>query len=130
MTRKIPEFLTLAEIIEIHQNQIELYGGDEGIRDISLLTSATSMPEATFDGNYLHIDLFEMAAAYAFHICQNHPFVDGNKRVALVSALIFLDLNNIEINDPKGILYNTFMELAKGKKSKDDLAKIFKSLAV
>ena len=89
MTNSI-EFLTLVEIIEIHTNQIHLYGGDDGIRDLSLLSSAIAIPQSTFDGSYLHNDLFDMASAYIFHICQNHPFVDGNKRVALVSGLIFL----------------------------------------
>lgn len=81
------EFLTLADILIIHKNQIELYGGEDGIRDISLLLSALAMPNSTFNGNYLHSDIFHMAAAYIYHICKNHPFIDGNKRVALVAGL-------------------------------------------
>jgi death-on-curing protein len=124
-----PIFLTLAEVIEIHKNQIENYGGQEGIRDISLLTSALAMPQAAFQGQYLHKDLFEMAAAYAYHICQNHPFIDGNKRTALVTALVFLDFNSIRIDDPGGILYKTMMGVASGEIKKDHLTKIFRELS-
>jgi death-on-curing protein len=72
-----PVFLTLGEVIEIHHDQIERYGGDSGIRDLGLLQSAMAMPAAGFGGRYLHADLCEMAAAYLFHITQNYPFVDG-----------------------------------------------------
>jgi len=122
------QFLTLAEIVQIHNNQISLYGGSQGIRDITLLQSALAMPESTFDKSYLHKDLFEMAAAYAFHICQNHPFVDGNKRVALVSALVFLDFNEIEIDDPDEILYKAMMNVASSKINKEKLTNILRSL--
>jgi death-on-curing protein len=129
MKKPHPEFLTLAEVIAIHNNQIENYGGKSGIRDLSLLNSAVAVPQSTFDRKYLHEDLFDMAAAYAYHICQNHPFIDGNKRVALVSALVFLDLNNIDINDPHNILYNAMIDIASGNISKKDLASIFRKLS-
>ena len=122
-------FLTLVEIIEIHKDQIELYGGKDGIRDISLLSSALSIPQSTFDGKFLHKSIFDMAAAYIYHISQNHPFVDGNKRVALVSGLIFLDFNNIEINDPKGMLYIMMIKVASGKGDKKYISGILKRLA-
>src|SRR4030065_1215425 len=99
-------FLTLVEVVEIHSDQIQHYGGSEGIRDMNLLSSAVAMPYASFSGMFLHSDLHEMAAAYAFHICQNHPFVDGNKRTALASALLFLALNGFSLLDPGGRLYN------------------------
>ncbi len=73
-------FLTLDEVIEIHRDMIERYGGSFGIRDEGLLESAVAMPQAGFGEQYLHADVFEMAAAYLFHIVRNHPFVDGNKR--------------------------------------------------
>ena len=123
------EFITLAEVIEIHKNQIGHYGGTLGLRDITLLQSALAMPETTYDGNYLHSDLYQMASAYAFHICQNHPFLDGNKRVALVVALVFLDFNGIEIDDPCEILYDAMMKVASGKMSKEDLGQVFLSLS-
>lgn len=105
-------FLTLAEIAAIHNNQIELYGGKGGIRDVSLLSSAAAVPESSFDGKYIHDDIFEMAAAYAFHICRDHPFIDGNKRTALAAALVFLDFNGVEIEDKKDFLYNAIMNTA------------------
>jgi len=122
-------FLTLSEVIEIHSNQIKLYGGKEGIRDISLLSSAVAMPYATFSGEYLHSDIYEMAAAYAFHICQNHAFIDGNKRTALASSLVFLELNGISIADPEEKLYEALMNIASGKLSKKSFAEILRSLA-
>ena len=91
-----PSFLTLADVIRIHVDQIERYGGLAGIRDLGLLQSALAMPGASYGGEWLHRDLFEMAAAYAFHLSQNHPFVDGNKRTALASALVFLEPNGAQ----------------------------------
>ncbi len=93
---KEPLFLTLAEVIEIHNDQIKRYGGSAAIRNIGLLQSAIAQPPASFSGQWLHGDIFMMAAAYAFHICGNHPFIDGNKRTALASALVFLRLNGID----------------------------------
>ena len=113
----------MAEVLIILQDQIRRYGGRYGVRDLALLSSALAMPSATYEGKYLHNGVFEMAAAYAFHICQNHPFLDGNKRTALAAALVFLDLNGIEIDDPKERLYDLMMEVAKGKKSKGDIAR-------
>jgi len=80
-------------------------------------------------GVYFHADLFTMAAAYAFHICKNHPFIDGNKRTALVCALVFLELNGITLEDPRGILYNAMMDIASGKSDKYRLAAILRRLA-
>ena len=90
-------FLTLDEVLAIHAQQIRDYGGMGGVRDLGGLQSAVAMPEQTFGGTYVHGDCWEMAAAYLFHLCKNHPFVDGNKRVALATALIFLDMNGFEI---------------------------------
>lgn len=122
------EFLTLAEAIEIHSDQLKHYGGSEGIRDINLLSSAVAMPYASFSGDFLHKDIYEMAAAYAFHICQNHPFVDGNKRTALASALVFLAVNGISIEDPKEKLYEAMMKIASGKTKKEEFTEILRKL--
>ena len=120
------QFLTLAEVVDIHKNQIELHGGEPGIRDIKLLSSAISMPGATFNNEFLHRDIFEMAGAYCFHICKNHPFIDGNKRTALVSALVFLDFNNIEYDYPGEVLYNMIMDIISGKAGKDEISRILR----
>lgn len=124
------DFLTLAEVIEIHKDQIERYGGHPGLRDYDLLCSAVAMPEASFGGTYLHTDIFEMAAAYVLHICQNHPFIDGNKRTGLACGLVFLEMNGKTILDDEGILYDNVMAVASGKMEKAEIAKIFRDLYV
>ncbi len=123
-----PLFLTLAEVIEIHADQIHRYGGQAGVRDIGLLESALGQPEASFAGMWLHKDLYEMAGAYAYHLCQNHPFIDGNKRTALASALVFLELNGVSIIDPRGRLKTAMIRIASSKLLKDDFAKLLRKL--
>jgi death-on-curing protein len=124
-----PRFLTLAEVLSILQDQTARYGGEFGVRDRGLISSAIAVPQASFGGRFLHGDVFEMAAAYAFHLCQNHPFVDGNKRVALASALMFLDLNGIQITDPEGTLYPLMMAVARGEKGKSEIAYTLRELS-
>ncbi len=121
-------FLTLSEVLTILRDQIARYGGDFGVRDIGLVSSAIAVPQASFEGKRLHVDLYEMAAAYAFHLCQNHPFVDGNKRVALASALVFLDLNGISIADPDDKLYPLMMSVASGRAQKSQIAAVLREL--
>ncbi|HRX49660.1 MAG TPA: type II toxin-antitoxin system death-on-curing family toxin [Spirochaetota bacterium] len=128
MKKDYIDFLTLAEVVEIHKNQIALYGGEQGIRDYNLLSSAIYIPQSTFDGKYLHGSLFDMAGAYLFHICQNHPFIDGNKRTALVCALVFLDFNGINIDDPDGKLYKLVMKVASGKETKNRISEVLQNL--
>lgn len=125
---KDPTFLTLAEIVEIHADQTERYGGETGLRELGLLESAAAQPEASFAGEWLHKDLYEMAAAYAYHICQNHPFVDGNKRTALASALVFLGMNGVGILDPSGKLESVLLKMAAGKVDKPTFSEILRQL--
>ncbi len=115
-------FLSLAEALEIHQDQIGRYGGAPGTRDLNLLKSALAMPAATFGETFLHTDIYEMAAAYLFHLVQNHPFIDGNKRVGAMAAIIFLALNGVEFNAPPGVLYEFVISLARGEKNKAEVA--------
>ena len=124
-----PRFLTLVEVLAILQDQVTRYGGEFGIRDLGLLSSAIAVPQASFGGHALHSDLFEIAAAYAFHICQNHPFLDGNKRVGLASALVFLDLNGVSMSDPEHKLYPLMMRVAKGEATKADIARTLRELS-
>ena len=124
-----PLFLGLADVIRVHVDQIERYGGRVGTRDLGLLQSALAMPRASFGGEWLHRDLYEMAAAYAFHVAQDHPFVDGNKRTALACALVFLELNGVTITDPEGRLYQAMMDVASGALDKLGLASIFRTLS-
>ena len=118
----------MSEVLLILQDQIRRYRGSYGLRDPALLSSALAMPSSSFERKYLHKDLFEQAAAYAFHICQNHPFIDGNKRTALAAALVFLYLNGIELDDPKEELYEIMMKVAAGKATKVDIANKFQRL--
>ncbi len=124
-----PVFLSLGEVLEIHRDQIERYGGDPGIRDLGLLQSALAMPAAGFGGRYLHSDLFEMAAAYLFHIVQNHPFVDGNKRTGAVAALVFLSLNDIEIDADEEEFESMVLSVAQGRADKAAVAEFFRKHA-
>ncbi|MCH8206683.1 MAG: type II toxin-antitoxin system death-on-curing family toxin [Chloroflexi bacterium] len=123
-----PVFLTLADAVRIHVDQIERYGGRAGIRDIGLLQPALAMPEASFGGEWMHRDPYEMAAAYAFHISQDQPFVDGNKRTGLACALVFLELNGVSLSDPAGRLYQAMMDVAVGDADKWALADTFRAL--
>ena len=124
-----PRFLTPEEVIEIHADQIERYGGSPGTRDKDLLQSAVAMPESGFGEHYLHTDLFEMAAAYLFHLVQNHPFVDGNKRVGAASALVFLELNRVTVTVPNDALVETVLKVAQGKMGKAGVAEFFRQHA-
>jgi death-on-curing protein len=119
------KFLTLSEVLLILEDQIRNYGGIYGVRDRNLLSSAIYMPESNFDGKYLHETVPAMAAAYTFHICQNHPFIDGNKRAALASSLVFLDINGYELNCKNETLYNEVMDVAKGEIKKEELIKFY-----
>lgn len=124
-----PEFLSVADVLEIHEEQILAYGGIRGIRDNGLLESAVMMPQASFGGEYLHSGLFEMAAAYAFHIAENQPFLDGNKRTALVTCLVFLDINGFEILDVEMRLYTAMIAIANKEMDKYDLANLLSELS-
>jgi len=124
-----PRFLTLSEVLTILRDQIARYGGDFGVHDVGLVSSAIAVPQATFEGKHLHADLYEMAAAYAFHLCQNHPFVDGNKRVALAATLVFLDLNGVTITDRDDRFYPLMMSVASGRTQKPETASVLRELA-
>ncbi len=115
-------FLTLDEVLAIHAEQIQLYGGQAGVRDHGLLSSALAMPEASFEGEYLHSSISEMAAAYLFHVCKNHPFLDGNKRAALASCLAFLWLNDLEVIADADELTELVLGVADGRVGKAEIA--------
>ena len=90
-------FYLTAEIVrEIHAESLTGFGGSAGIRDLALLESAVAAPQAGFGGKSLYADLPEIAAAYLYYLCRNHPFIDGNKRNALGACIVFLRLNGIE----------------------------------
>jgi death on curing protein len=115
-------FLGLEEIMALHAEQIERYGGAAGVRDLGLLESAAAMPEASFGGDYLHGTLPEMASAYLYHLAQNHAFVDGNKRVAAAAMFMFLFLNDLELDCDEDELVALTLGVATGKTTKAEVA--------
>jgi len=123
-----PLFLDLDRVLRTHRSLIEHYGGAEGIRDVGLLHSAIAMPQASFGGEFLHKDLFEMAAAYLYHIVQNHPFVDGNKRTGAACAIIFLAINGIEPQGDEEGLVDLTLAVAEGHAGKQQIAEFFRKI--
>jgi death-on-curing protein len=117
-----PVFLSLSEVLEIHQNQVARYGGAAGIRDMELLKSALGIPSATFGGRFLHTDIHEMSAAYLFHLVKDHPFIDGNKRVGAVTALVFLELNGFVFDAPEDDFAEMVLAVVRGELGKADVA--------
>lgn len=121
-----PVFLTLDEVIEIHTDMLTEYGGSEGIRDLGLLKSAVAMPAASMSDQYLHSSLYEMAAAYLFHIVQNHPLVDGNKRTGAAAALVFLTMNGLNLTATEDDYYDLVIAVSEGKLDKSQIAEFFR----
>lgn len=114
-------FLSVDNVMLLHGDTIAMEGGHAGLRDHGLLDSAVAMPRQQFGGVYLHEDLPAMAAAYLFHIAQNHPFYDGNKRTAAMAALAFLRLNDVSLLPEPRQLEIVTLQVAAGELSKDEL---------
>ncbi|MCQ2402545.1 MAG: type II toxin-antitoxin system death-on-curing family toxin [Lentisphaeria bacterium] len=125
-----PIFLTLSDVVEIHAYQLEHFGGIQGICDLGLLKSVVAMPMASFGEIMLHKDIYEMSAAYLFHIVNNHPFVDGNKRTGVMAALVFLDINEIGFNASDKELTDMVLRVASGQMHKLEIASFLKAHGV
>ena len=125
-----PVFLDSDDVLHIHEQMIALGGRSLGVRDAGMLESAVAMPQAGFGDEYLHANLFEMAAAYLFHITMNHPFIDGNKRTGLATALAFLDLNGLDIVMDQRATYDLVIGVCEGTVTKGALATVFRDHAV
>ena len=125
---KEPLFLTLADLLRLHGYQIKRFGGEVGIRNSGLLESAIAQPQASFGGQWLHKGLYSMASAYAFHVCKNHPFLDGNKRTAMAGALLFLEINGISLLDPGEKLPGAIEQIATNQLSKEEFASLLEVL--
>lgn len=121
-----PTFLSVDEIVAIHADQVRRYGGSPEMRDRGLLESAVAMPAAAFGGQYAHPDIHDMAAAYLFHLAQNHPFIDGNKRVAAVAASVFLRFNDWELTASSEEFYQMTLAVADGSADKAAAAAFFR----
>ena len=120
------KFLKKVINLTFHQDQLDRYGGKSGVRDEKLLESALAQAQASFGGEYVHEKIFQMAAAYGFHLCQNHPFNDGNKRTALIAMYTFLYVNGYQIKADKKSLFAIMLDLASGKVKKEELAEYLK----
>lgn len=124
-----PVFLSIDNILSIHARMIDEFGGLSGVADQGLLESAVAMPSAGFAGEFLHKNLPAMAAAYLFHICKNHPFFDGNKRVAVVASEIFLNINGMQLDVDNEELKQLCLGVAAGEISKDETVAFFEKHA-
>lgn len=116
------KFLSRRFVVAYHARLIDLFGGLHVIRDEGLLDSALAQPEATFEGEHLHGAVWEMAAAYGYHLCSNHPFLDGDKRIAAVAMGTFLEINGHPLVVGEVDLYRTIMAVADGRLDKAGLA--------
>jgi len=114
----------------IHARLLQLYGGLPGLRDAGLLESALAQPMAQFGGVPMHADVWSMAAAYGFHLCRNHPFADGNKRVAATVMIVFLRANGHQVRYDEVALYRVIVALASGEVSKGQLAQWLAAQAI
>jgi death-on-curing protein len=121
-----PAFLTLEQVVLIHQRMIAEFGGDPEVRDYGLLESAVAMPAARFSGEFLHQGIPAMAAAYLFHLCRNHPFMDGNKRTAVAAAEVFIRLNGKSLAATDKELEQITVGVADGSVSKEAAIAFFR----
>ena len=117
-----PRFISIDEVLELHEDQNSSFGGTSGVRDEGLLESALAQPQATFGGQFLHPKISEKAAAYLYHIAMNHPFIDGNKRTAFAVTDTFLRLNGCTLNLMDDRAYDLVMQVARGTMTKEELS--------
>lgn len=124
-----PVWVLMEAVKAIHNRQLAEHGGGTGVRDLGLLESALAKPQNLYLYKKEEASFPNLAASYAFGIARNHPFVDGNKRTAFVVSLLFLSLNGWVVTATAENLYETFMALADGSISEEELAKWFESVA-
>jgi death on curing protein len=119
------KYLTFEQVLKIHDAVIEKFGGLQGIRDMNLLLSAIESPKAAMFGRDLYPTIYDKAATYLYHIVQSHPFNDANKRTGFGAAYLFLKANNIVILFDDVSFENLIIEVAKGKKTKEEISYFF-----
>jgi death on curing protein len=121
--------LSVEIVREIHAEAIKTFGGLNGIRDEALLASAVFAPQSSFGGKSPYTDLIDVAAAYLFYLCRNHPFVDGNKRTAMGAAIVFLRLNGMETAPDSEKWERLLLDVAAGKRDRDQTTQYLRKLA-
>jgi death-on-curing protein len=114
------KWLTVQKVLELHEHSLVKDGGDPGVRDQGLLESAVAQPRARFGGKDLYPGIAEKAAALAFSLVRNHPFVDGNKRTGYGAMMMFLRRNGYTINAPLEEHVSTFLGLAAGDLDREE----------
>jgi death-on-curing protein len=121
-----PIFLSEEVVCRLHTRALEQHGGMDGLRDSEILASALHQPEVAWHN--ARADLFSLAAAYAYHIAQNQPFIDGNKRTAMLAALTFLEINGVNTSScTDDSIYNALIAIAEKRLDKAGLAAVFSS---
>jgi death-on-curing protein len=121
--------LSVEIVREIHAEAIKTFGGLNGIRDEALLASAVFAPQSSFGGKSPYTDVIDVAAAYLFYLCRNHPFVDGNKRTAMGAAIVFLRLNGMETAPDSEKWERLLLDVAAGKRDRDQTTQYLRKLA-
>ena len=114
-------FLDIDDVLELHRVALERYGGQPGVRDQNLLLSAIHQPQQTFGGQFLYKSIPMMSAIYAYHLAENQPFVDGNKRTAFAASVVFLKLNGYSLHANNDEVYQLFIDLANKNVTKNDM---------
>ena len=120
--------LSIETVVKIHAETISKFGGLGGVRDENLLASAVLAPQSTFGGKSPYHDLVEIAAAYLFYICKNQPFIDGNKRTALIAAVVFLRINGIEPLPDSAEWEKLMLDVAASKINRDETTRRLRKL--
>jgi death-on-curing protein len=121
-----PRFLTKDQVLILHQMQIEQFGGHPGLKNEGLLISALAQAEAGMGEEYFHRDIYHMAAAYLFHLVKNHAFHDGNKRIAALTASVFLEINGVIVTADEDEFEKLVMDAAQSLVDKNQIAEFFK----
>ena len=122
--------LSVEIVREIHAEAIKIFGGLNRIRDEALLASAVFAPQSSFGGKSPYTDLIDVAAAYLFYLCRNHPFVDGNKRTAVAAAIVFLRINGMETAPDSEKWERLLLDVAAGKLDRDQTTQYLRKLAM
>ncbi len=117
-----PRFISISQVLDIHQDEINSFGGTSGVRDEGLLDSALAQAQATFGGELLHPTIYDQAAAYLYHLAMNHPFIDGNKRAAFAVMDTFITLNGYSLNLSQEQAYNLVIQVVQKEISKEELS--------